>query len=98
MTAWRKTNDRRDLVGRPWRRLRERILARDKYLCVACFKRGRLTEATEVDHLVPVSRGGRSEPANLQSLCVACHQAKTITENGGTPRKRIGADGWPVDE
>lgn len=30
----------------------------------------------EVDHIVPVSKGGLSEPENLQTLCWRCNRAK----------------------
>lgn len=95
--TWYKRDDKRTLTGRPWRRLRERILKRDQYLCVACRKKGKLTEATEVDHIKPVAQQGTDDESNLQSLCAACHQAKTIAENGGTQRQAIGVDGWPVE-
>ena len=63
--------------GRPWRRKREAILVRDKYTCQAC---GLVTSELEVDHIVNVARGGSDDEANLQALCVPCHQAKTATE------------------
>ena len=34
-------------------------------------------EGLEVDHLVPVSKGGRDHPSNLQTLCHDCHIKKT---------------------
>jgi 5-methylcytosine-specific restriction endonuclease McrA len=42
--------------------------------CAVCGAR-----ATEVDHVVPRSLGGRDRD-NLQSLCQACHRAKTTAE------------------
>lgn len=40
-----------------------------------------LQPAKVVDHIVPVKQGGeRFEGANLQSLCVPCHNAKTASE------------------
>ncbi|MET9286490.1 HNH endonuclease [Nocardia beijingensis] len=37
--------------------------------------------ADEVDHIESVGAGGeRYDPANLQSLCHDCHQAKTAAE------------------
>lgn len=32
----------------------------------------------EVDHILEQSRGGLSNRSNLQALCVACHQVKTL--------------------
>ncbi len=96
MTAWHKASDKRKLVGRPWRRLREQVMARDLHLCVTCRAAGRIRQATEVDHITPVAKGGSDNPANLQSLCADCHQAKTIADAGGRPKVTIGLDGWPV--
>jgi len=31
--------------------------------------------AAEVDHVVPLGRGGNNDPGNLRSLCRACHHA-----------------------
>jgi 5-methylcytosine-specific restriction endonuclease McrA len=43
----------------------------------------------EVDHITPIAEGGHPfDPANLQTLCSACHQEKTAAENserGRTP-------------
>lgn len=63
--------------GRPWRRKRESILLRDKYTCQKC---GTVTLDLEVDHIVNIAQGGNDDDANLQALCVPCHQAKTAIE------------------
>lgn len=47
-------------------------------LCAFC---GAL--ATEVDHVIPLRRGGADHAGNWQALCHACHSRKTATENGG---------------
>jgi 5-methylcytosine-specific restriction protein A len=51
-----------------------------------CVREGRLTVATDVDHIVP--HKGPTDPAfyalaNLQSLCHACHSRKTATIDSG---------------
>nr|WP_240754574.1 HNH endonuclease signature motif containing protein [Lampropedia aestuarii] len=66
--------------GSAWRRLREQILRRDLYLCQVCKREGRLTEATEVDHITNKSEGGTDEPKNLQAICTCCHKSKTAME------------------
>lgn len=66
--------------GHAWRKLRERILKRDQYLCVACKAKGRIAEATDVDHIKAKAHGGTDEPDNLQSLCTPCHREKTANE------------------
>ena len=61
-----------------WRRVRQRVLNRDKYRCQRCGRAGRL----EVDHVRPLRRGGSPyDPANLQALCRSCHILKTSGEN-----------------
>ncbi|PID52968.1 MAG: HNH endonuclease [Micrococcales bacterium] len=59
-------------------RLREWIKARDNHTCVQC---GVSVAAEphlllEVDHIVPVSKGGLSQPENLQTLCWRCNRTK----------------------
>lgn len=66
--------------GRPWRRKREAVLKRDKYLCQPCERKGALTVATQVDHIVPQFEGGTDDDQNLQAICDACHEAKTQAE------------------
>lgn len=66
--------------GRPWRRKREAVMKRDQYLCQLCKQKGRITEATEMDHIVNVAEGGTDDESNLQSLCTPCHDAKSQAE------------------
>jgi len=66
---------------RGWKltKARERIARRDDYTCQIC---GRVTalDRGELDHIVPLSRGGSNADVNLQWLCVACNQAKSDKE------------------
>lgn len=64
------------------------------FTCQAC---GRVTEGGEVDHIVPLAKGGTDDPSNLQWLCrEPCHADKTAREMGVRPKVEIGADGYPV--
>ena len=85
--------------GARWQRTREWILKRDGYLCQCseCRRLNRVRFANEVDHVVPRSRGGTDDERNLQAISSECHKLKTMRENGGTPRPRIGLDGLPID-
>ncbi|PIT53970.1 HNH endonuclease [Snodgrassella alvi] len=65
--------------GRPWRRLREAVLLRDRYTCQYC---GLVSaEEMEVDHIVNIAAGGTDDMGNLQTLCKVCHRVKTRLES-----------------
>ncbi|MFJ9771807.1 HNH endonuclease [Kitasatospora sp. NPDC101157] len=61
-----------------WSSRRARTLARDRFRCQRCGAR----EALEVDHLIPVSRGGSWKLENLWVLCRSCHRSKTHGDRG----------------
>jgi len=86
--------------GSAWRRLRDRVLARDHHLCQSCLARDRVEQATEVDHILLKARGGTDDMSNLQSLCSECHATKSAAERGRERKKRplIGPDGYPLPE
>lgn len=65
-------------VGPTWPQLRRRVLIEEP-LCRRCGQR-----ATDVDHVVPLWRGGSQGRENLQALCKPCHRQKT--REGGSPR------------
>jgi hypothetical protein len=52
--------------------LRAAVLVRDGGRCRACGSARRL----EIDHIVPVSKGGATEESNLQTLCRRCNRRK----------------------
>jgi len=54
-------------------RTRYQVLKRDLYRCRICGKTG---VELEVDHVVPVARGGSDEMENLQTLCAPCNRGK----------------------
>lgn len=69
-----------------WQRLRKMVLNANP-LCRSCQRDGMATPATEVDHIVPINRGGeRLDRKNLQALCKSCHSKKTVREDGGFGR------------
>lgn len=72
---------------RAWAKARKRYLAANP-ICVECDKEGRLTPATEVDHIEP-HKGDRDlfwDESNWQSLCKSHHSSKTAREDGGWGR------------
>ena len=69
---------------------------RQEALCRHCLAKDIVRLATEVDHIIPLYRGGEDVDGNVQSLCEACHEAKTAKDMGyKAPKQQIGADGWP---
>lgn len=90
---WTKSKNR--LSGWDWAKVRPRILARDGHLCQSCLQAGRYTQATEVDHVIPLSKGGSNDDDNLMALCHTCHGLKTATERH-ISRKKIRKPAIPV--
>lgn len=67
-----------------WVAMRTSQLRREP-LCRTCKAAGRITEATEVDHITPHRNNAKLffDRLNLQSLCKSCHSAKTAREVNG---------------
>ena len=82
-----------------WRRKREQIRQRDKYLCRWCLTQGRLTYTDlEVHHIVPINVDPdlALDDDNLITLCSRCHELAERGELGdlralaGVPPEGIG--------
>lgn len=60
-------------------RLRESIKGRDNYTCRQCSISVHAEPhlLLEVDHIIPVSKGGLSTEENLQTLCWRCNRTKS---------------------
>ena len=59
------------------KQLRDEIARRDDYTCRICGKYMPDGIGLVIDHVIPVSRGGTSVPANLQVLCSKCNGFKS---------------------
>lgn len=66
--------------GRVSNKMRFAIYQRDGHRCRKC---GRQTSDLEVDHIFPISKGGKSTMDNLQTLCHRCNVAKSNTIEAG---------------
>ena len=81
--AWRRANPHKEVERTQRRRVRK--AANGVYLvtdrdyrrilespCVACGS----TQDIQVDHIIPIARGGRHAVGNLQALCRSCNTSK----------------------
>lgn len=59
--------------GKVSNKLRFAIYARDGYRCRKC---GRKTDDLEIDHIIPIAKGGKTVYDNLQTLCRRCNKRK----------------------
>ena len=62
-----------------WAKIRAIQLAKHP-TCKDCERDNRITVASEVHHIVPISKGGTHAPSNLMSLCKSCHSKRTGRE------------------
>ncbi len=56
-------------------KVRTQLLQEASHQCLACGSPDNL----EIDHIVPISKGGTGEKSNLQVLCRACNRKKRAT-------------------
>lgn len=57
-------------------KLRYQVLREDGFKCQICGRGAADGETLEVDHIVPVSKGGKTVRENLRTLCHTCNQGK----------------------
>ena len=57
-------------------KLRREIAERDGYTCQNCGKYMPDGVGLHIDHIIPVSKGGKTVPSNLQVLCSKCNGRK----------------------
>jgi 5-methylcytosine-specific restriction endonuclease McrA len=95
---WKQTpaGKAQDLLRRTFRRgspdgeavRPEDIFDRDSWKCQMCHKRvhpsgsGLAIRDATLDHILPVSRGGKHVPSNLQTACRSCNSRKHANIKG----------------
>ena len=80
--------------GRKWMKLRHVVLVEEP-VCMICGER----PSVQVDHIIPVCKGGTDDRDNLQGACGECHEEKTREDLGQKEKpKKIGLDGYPIAE
>ena len=57
--------------------IRYDVLRRDNYKCRICGASAEDGAKLHVDHIIPVSKGGKTELNNLQTLCERCNMGKS---------------------
>jgi 5-methylcytosine-specific restriction enzyme A len=88
---------------RQWEKAR-RLFLSDYPMCAECYRRGRHTLATVVDHIIPHKGDAHLfwDECNWQALCSRCHNLKTANEDGAfghRPSMRgCDADGMPTSK
>lgn len=75
LVALAKASANANLVGLPWDEIRVGVFRRDSYSCTYCGHVGN-SLTLEVDHAVPVSRGGSDDPETLVTACWRCNREK----------------------
>jgi hypothetical protein len=72
--SYEKKENKNNRINLP-KNLRHKILKRDRYTCQSCGARAPDVEL-EVDHRIPVSKGGTDDESNLVTLCFDCNRGK----------------------
>ena len=79
--AWtKKAKGTKRITGRRLQSMRADLFARSP-LCAECERNGRVTLATERDHIKPLFDGGLDDDTNVQGLCEVCHDEKSLGES-----------------
>ena len=64
--------------------LRSEIAKRDNFTCQICGKYMPDGVGLHIDHIIPIAKGGKSVPSNLQVLCSKCNGKKSNTYKDGS--------------
>lgn len=94
MSRWDNSSNR--TRGRKWMEIRSRVMRRDGYMCQCGKCKGKKLLADEVDHIVPLFKGGTDDLDNLMAMNKDCHEDKTNKDKGNRVKIATGLDGWPV--
>lgn len=73
LRGYHSKNQRKLMTGE----LRKKIMIRDHYTCQNCRKYMPDEVGLHIDHIIPISKGGKTVPSNLQVLCSKCNGNKS---------------------
>lgn len=91
MPRWDKTPRKR---GRALQKEREEWF----HMHPLCAWPGCISKARELDHIIPLAKGGADTASNKQGLCWTHHKIKTALDFNHKPKVRIGIDGYAISE
>ena len=57
--------------------VRQRVFERNGYQCQSCHKIDLSAKSLQVDHILPLARGGTNDFSNFQTLCSRCNLQKS---------------------
>jgi 5-methylcytosine-specific restriction protein A len=88
--VWAKAaNATKRVTGRRLQAMRNALFTRNP-LCAECQRLGRVTLATQRDHIIPLEEGGKDDSSNEQGLCQDCHDVKSHAESLRGRRRSAG--------
>lgn len=72
--------------------IKREVLKRDQYKCQNCGRELDLQTA-QINHIMPLSKGGTDQPSNLRAVCPKCNMLKVI-DIVSTPLSKQLAEVW----
>lgn len=69
---------------------RQNVLMRDNYTCQICGRTIKDGVSLEIDHRLPVSKGGTNDENNLQVLCSQCNREKHNRDDLLHDKRKLG--------
>lgn len=91
------------MSGRALQKRRLSVWTKDP-CCAMCRRLTAYPADFELDHTVPLFKGGEDTEANCQILCISpdgktpgCHERKTAQDMGYRIKVQIGPDGYPIE-
>jgi hypothetical protein len=69
----RRYRERRNLADNDWVQLTAQVYERDGYVCTYC---GDVDGPHQVDHVMPLAKGGTNDIDNLAVACKVCNASK----------------------